>query len=188
MKANSLHGDLAIDLLSGHVERSLPQVQPGSYGRATDHIDHSLNSALNTTNTSGEQQPQASRLHPPKCCEKAVRIRQQNTSEKTCTNLATEHHFIGFSKDVFRRRPPSIFRGCQADVLTFPEQENGAQNGNFVHGHFFKIPSRQDVQFFYRPRSVGKCTAGEFWGCKQLLLTQLSLHNTNTEFDCSVQG
>lgn len=186
MKANSVHGDLAIDILSGHVERSLPQVQPGSYGRAADHIDHTLNSALSTTNTSGEQQPQASRLHPPKCCEKAVRIRQQNTGEKTCTNLATEHHFIGFSKGVFRRRPPAIFRGCQTGILTFPEQESGAKNDNSVHGHFFKMPSRQDDQFFGRTGAAGENKVGDFWVFTRLV--QLMHSNTITQFDYSVQG
>lgn len=186
MKTNSLHDDLAIDLLSGHVERSHSRVQAGSYRCTADHIDHSLNSSLCTTNTSGKQQPQASRLHPPESCQKAVRIRQQNTSEKTCTNLATKHHFTGFSKDVFRYRPPANFRVYQAGILTFPEQENGAENDKSVHRHFFKMPSRQDDQFFGRTGAAGELKVGDFWVFTRLV--QLMLSNTITQFDCSVQG
>lgn len=184
MKTNSLHGDLAIGLLSGHVERSLPQVQPGSFGCTADRIDRAQTDELCTTNTSGEQQLQASRLHPPKSCEKAVRIRQQNTSEKICTNLAAEHHFTGFSKDVFRCRPPANFRVYRAGILTIPEQENGAENDKSVQRHFFKMPSRQDDQFFCRTGAAGEYKAGAFWFF--IRLKQLMLSNTIMQFDCSV--
>lgn len=185
MKTPSLHDDRAIDLLSGYVGRSQSQVQAGTYRCTAYHIDHSLNAALCTTNSSGEQ-PQASCLQGPESWQKAVRIRQQNTSEKTCTNLATEHHFTGFSKDVFRRRAPAIFRGYQAGILTFPEQENGAENDKSVHRHFFKMPSRQDDQFFCRTGAAGEYKAGAFWFF--IRLKQLMLSNTITQFDCSVQG
>lgn len=186
MTTQFLHGDLAIDLLAGHLKRSQSQVQACSYRCTADQIDHTLNAAPCTTNTSGEQNPQVSRLHPPKSWQKAARIRQQDTSENSRTNLATGHHFNGFSKDVFLRRPPAIFRGYQAGILTFPEQENGAKNDKSVHHHFFKMPSRQDDQFFGRTGAAGEYKAGDFWVF--IRLEQLMLSNTVTQFDCTVKG
>lgn len=155
MKTNPLHGDLAIDLLSGHVERSLPQVQPGSHGRAADHIDHALNSALSTTNTSGEQQPQASRIYPPESCPKALRIRQQNTSKNTYADLSGNHDFTGVSKDSVFQHPATNFGVARALILSCPNQEKSAVNGKSVHDRFSEMHSRQDVPFFGCPRPAG---------------------------------
>lgn len=185
MKTNSLHGDLAIDLLSGYVERSQSQVPAAGYRCTADHIDHALSAALCTTNTSGEQ-PLALCLHLPESCQKAVRILQQNTSEKTCTNLAAEHHFTGFSKDSFRRRPPANFRVYRAGILTIPEQENDAKNDKLVHRPLFTMPSRQDDQFSGRTGASGEYKAGYFWVF--IRLVQLALSKAITQFDYSVQG
>lgn len=155
MKANSFHGDLAIDILSGHVERSLPQVRAGSYGRTANRIDRSQTDALCTTNTSAEQQPQGSRISPLESCPKALRIRQQNTSENRCTDLSGSAHFASVSKDSVFQHSATNFGAARALILACPCQEKGAENGNSAHVRFSEMHSRQDVRFFGCPRPVG---------------------------------
>ncbi len=156
MKTNSLHGDLAIDLLSGCVERSLPQVRAGSYGRTANRIDRSQTDALCTTNTSAEQKAQASRIHPPESCSKALRIRQQNTSENICTDLSGRTHFASVSKDSVFQHSATNFGAARALILACPSQEKGAENGNSAHVRFSEMHSRQDVPFFGCPRPAGE--------------------------------
>lgn len=155
MTTQFLQGDLAIDLLSGHVERSLPQVQPGSYGRTTDRIASSQTDALCTTNTRGEQQPQASRLHPPESCGKALRIRQQNTSKKTYTDLSGSLDVTSVSKDSVFQHPAKNVGAARAQISACPNQENSVVNGKSAHDRFFEMQSRQDVPFFGCPRPAG---------------------------------
>lgn len=156
MKSNSLHGDLAIDLLSGHVERSLPQVQPGSYGRTADRTASSQTEALCRTNTSGEQQPQVSFLHPPESCRKALRIRQQNTSKKTYTDLSGSLDFTSVSKDSVFQHPAKNVGAARAQISACPNRGKSVVNGKSAHDRFFEMQSRQDVPFFGCPRQVGE--------------------------------
>lgn len=156
MKTNSLHGDLAIDILSGHVERSLPQVRAGSCGRTADRIDRSQTDALCTTNTSGEQQAQASRIYPPESCPKALRIRQQNTSKKTYTDLSGSLDFTSVSKDSVFQHLATNFGAARARISACPNQENSVVNGKSAHDRFSEMQSRQDVPFFGCPRPAGE--------------------------------
>lgn len=155
MITNSVHGDLAIDILSGHVERSLPQVRADSYRRTAARIDRSQTDALCTTNTSGEQKAQASRIYPPESCPKALRIRQQNTSENGCTDLSGSTHFTSVSKDSDFQHPSTNFGAARALILACPSQEKGAENGNSAHDRFSEMQSLRDVPFFGCPRPAG---------------------------------
>ncbi len=155
MKANSVHGNLAIDILSGHVERILPQVRAGSYGRTANRIDRSQTDALCTTNTSAEQQPQASRISPLESCPKDLRIRQQNTSENGCTDLSGSTHFTSVSKDSDFQHPATNFGTARALISACPNQENSVVNGKSARDRFSEMQYRQDVPFFGCPRPVG---------------------------------
>lgn len=191
METKSLYSEVAIDLLLGQVDRSQPQTQTACYGCTSvraDHNDHPVTPALSETNVDRHQHIPRPFSHSSDGYRKTEQNRRQNTPKKSCTELASELHFTGFSKDVFPCRPPTNFGGNLAGIFAPPKQESGAKNDNSVHGHFFKMPSREDVQFFGRTGSVGEYTSGDFWGCKQLLLTQLLISNTITQFDCSVQG
>lgn len=191
MKTQSLYGDLAIDLLCGQVERNQPHTHAIYYGRNSarpERNDQFLNGSPSTMHSGGHQYIQKPFAQSSEGSRKTERIPKQNTPQKTCTELAAEIHFAGFSKDVFPCRPPTNFGGNLAGIFAPPKQERGAKNDNSAHGHFFKMPSRQDVQFFGRTGSVGEYTPGDFWSCKQLLLKQLIISNSITKFDNSVQG
>lgn len=156
MKTNSLHGDLAVDLLLGQVERSLPQVLAGSYGRTADCTVSSQTEALCRTNTSGEQQPQVSFLHPPESCRKTLRIRQQKTSKKTYTDLSGNIDFTSLSKDSDFVHPATNFGAARALISACSNQEKSPENGKSVYDRFSEMQSRQDVPFFGCPRPVGE--------------------------------
>jgi hypothetical protein len=191
MNIQSHYGELAIDLLCGQVERSESQTQTNSYVHTFAHAernDHSVTCVLGTTNLGTHQYIQKPFTNTLEGSRNAEQIPKQNTPQKSCTELAAEFHFAGFSKDVFQCRPPTNFWGYLAGIFAPPKQENSAEYVKSVHGHFFKMPSRQDDQFFYRTGSVGKCTSSDFWVCKQLLLTQLIIRNSITKFDYLVQG
>ncbi len=191
MEMKSLYGELAVSLLCGQAERTQPHTQVANYGRNSarpERNDHSLTASPGTTRLGGHQYIQKHFTSTLEGCRNIKQIPKQNPLQKGCTELAVEFHFAGFSKDVFPCRPPTNFWGYLAGIFAPPKQESGAKNDKSVHGHFFKIPSRQDVQFFGRTGSVGEYTSGDFWGCKQLLLTQLIISNTITQFDYLVQG
>lgn len=191
MEMKSLYGDLAIDLLCGQVERNQPHTHAIYYGRDSarpERNDHFLNGSPSTMHSGGYPYIQKPFAQSSEGSRKTERIPKQNTLQKTCTELAAEIHFASISKDVFQCRPPTKSGCFPASILASPEQESGDKNDNSVHGHFFKMPSRQDDQFFYRTGSVGKCTSSDFWVFIRLLLTQLIISSTITQFDYSVQG
>lgn len=191
MEMKSLYGELAVSLLCGQAEHTQPHTQVTSYGRNSarpERNDHSLTASPGTTRLGGHQYIQKHFTSTLEGSRNIEQIPKQNTPQKKRTELALEFHFAGFSKNVFRCRQVTIFWGYLANIFAPPKQESGAQNDKSVRAHFFKMPSRQDVQFFRRTGSLGEYTSGDFWVCKQLLLTQLIISNSITKFHYLVQG
>ena len=189
MKTQSYYSDLAIDLLSGLVKYSEAQPLAPNYDEISarcDRIEHSLTSSLGETNAIGWRQSQTTFLRAPEGSRNTERIPKQNARKKTCTYLASEHHFTCFPKDVFRRPPPPIFKGFQTGSLTSPRQESGAINGNSVHHRFSKLPCRQDSPLICSTRALGRLASRGFWFFIRLM--QLMFSATFTAFDNSVQG
>ena len=161
METKSLYSEVAIDLLLGQVNRSQPQTQTACYGRTSARAERNDHSALGATNAGGNKPCPRPVVSSSKSCQKTEKNPQQNTCEKSCTDLAANYRFTGVSKDLFRRQQATIFVCSRVGVLALPEQESEAVDVKSVHPPFFQMQSRQGIQFFCLPGPVGELLSGK---------------------------
>lgn len=185
MKTQSHYGELAIDLLSGHVALSQAQTQAASYGRAfarAERNDRSMTSALGATDGSELQN-----ITKPFTCASETRRNtkpnpKQITGVNVCTDLAADYHFASLSKDCFRHQQATKSGSFPAGILASPEQENSAQYGKSVHSQFSKTQSRQDAPFFCHPEPAGVSLIGKTRGCIRLMKFTISQTTTQRSY------
>lgn len=195
MNTQSLYGELAIDLLFEHDERSLPQTNVTCHGCTSDRADRndqSLPFALFATNAGGNQHTPKPFARSSEGCRKTEQDRQQNTCEKSRTDLAADSQFTGISKDLFQPQQPTIFGCSRAGFLALSEQESSVTDDKSVHPKIFEMQSRQGIPFFCRSRLEGECTSRYFWFFIRLMklikLIKLIVNNTIIQFNYSGQA
>lgn len=179
METKSLYSEVAIDLLLGQVHRSQPQTQAVYYGRTSARAERNDHSALGATNAGGDKPCPRPVVSSSESRQKPGKNPQQNTCEKSCTDLAAKYHFTGVSKDLFRRQKRTNFGFHQAGTPALPERESDAVYVKSVHRQFSKMQSRQDIRFFSRSGAVGESSFGKFRGC--IRLRELMTSQTTTQ-------
>ena len=179
METKSLYSEVAIDLLLGQVHRSQPQTQTIYYGRTSVRAEHNDHSELGATNAGGDKPCPRPVVSSSESCQKTEKSPQQNTCEKPCTDLAANYHFTGVSKDLFWRQLATIFACSPVGILTLPEQESEAVDIKSAHRRFFKMQSRQEIQFFYRPGPAGELLSAKTRG--YIRLTKFMTNQTTTQ-------
>ena len=182
METKSLYSEVAIDLLLGQVNRSQPQTQTACYGRTSARAERNDHSALGVTNAGGDKPCPRPVASSSESCQKTEKNPQQNTCEKSCTDLAANYRFTGVSKDLFRRQQATIFACSPAGILTLPEQESEAVDIKSAHRRLFKMQSRQEIQFFYRPGPAEELLSAKTRGYIRLTkLTKFMTNQTTTQ-------
>lgn len=185
MKAQSLYGELAIDLLCGQVERSQPHTHATCYGRtfaSAERNDRSLTSALGATDGSELQHIKKQFTCSSEMSRNTKPNPKQITGENLCTDLAADYHFAGLSKDCFRHQQATKSGYFQAGILASPEQENSAEYVKSVHDRFFQMQRRQGVKFCGRTGSVGESLSGKTRGCIRLMKFMISQTTTQRSY------
>ena len=179
METKSLYSEVAIDLLLGQVHRSQSQTQTVYYGRTSARAESNDHSALGATNAGGDKSCPRPVFSSSESCQKTEKSPQQNTCEKSCTDLAANYHFTGVSKDLFQRQQATIFACSPAGILTIPEQESEVVDIKSVHPPFLQMQSRQEIQFFYRPGPAGELLSAKTRG--YIRLTKFMTNQTTTQ-------